>query len=271
MTTIVSTSALSGLASELFPGRRQVSARVLTASVLALVAHSALATYALGRVREITRDPPPLAVEFLDAEPPPPPPPPPEPEPETPPAAAERSVPPAASPPPAARAANLMTAKEDTPSAQAPDEPVDFTTDPNGTSFGGGVVARGGTADFGVKGAVAGPARPAVSQARTSAGTGGELVPLANLSRKPSLGESDPCRGFFPSAAQDDTASAGVFVVLSKSGKVTSAQVVNESPAGQGFGAAARACMLSKSFVPALDRSGNPASTSLRVNVRFRR
>jgi len=269
MTTIVSSSALSGLASELFPRKRRLSARVLTAAALALVAHSALATYALGHVREITRDPAPLAVEFLDAEPPPPPPPP-APEPEAP-AAAERTAMPAASPPPAARAANLVTAKEDVPSAQTPDEPVDFTTDPNGTSFGGGVVARGGTADFGVKGAVAGPARPAVTQARPTATTGGDLVPLANLSRKPALGESDPCRGFFPSSAQDDAASAGVFVVLSKTGKVTSARVVTESPAGQGFGAAARACMLSKSFVPALDRSGNPAATSLRVNVRFRR
>lgn len=268
MNTIASSSALSGLVSELFPQKRRLGARVLTASALALVAHSALATYALGRVRDITREPAALAVEFLDAEPPPPPPP--EPEPEAP-AASERTAVPPASPPPAARAANLVTAKEDVPSAQAPEEPVDFTTDPNGTSFGGGVVARGGTADFGVKGALAGPARPAVTQAKATAGTGGELVPLANLSRKPALGESDPCRGFFPSSAQDDAASAGVFVVLSKTGKVTSARVVTESPAGQGFGAAARACMLSKSFVPALDRSGNPAATSLRVNVRFRR
>jgi hypothetical protein len=269
MTTIFSHAATSGLAAELFPRTRRLSARVLTAFGLALVAHSAVATYALGRVRNITHEPPPLAVEFVDTEPPPPPP---VPEPETPQAPAERTVVPAASPPPAARAANLVTAKEDVSSAQTPDEPVDFTTDPNGTSFGGGVVARGGTADFGVKGAVAGPARPGPARAQPGAtGNGNELVPLANLSRKPSLGDSDPCRGFFPSSAQDDTASAGVFVVLSKAGKVTSASVVNESPAGQGFGAAARACMLSKSFVPALDRSGNPAATSLRVNVRFRR
>lgn len=270
MTTLSSPTATSALAAELFPRTRRLSARVLSAFALALVAHSAIATYALGRVRAITRDPPPLAVEFLDAEPPPPPPPP-APEPETP-KAAEPTAAPAAAPPPAARAANLMTAKEDVPSAQTPEEPVDFTTDPNGTSFGGGVVARGGTADFGVKGAVAGPARPAAPQAKATGSTGGsELVPLANLSRKPSLGESDPCRGFFPSSAQSDTASAGVFVVLSKAGKVTSARVVTESPVGEGFGAAARACMLSKSFVPALDRSGNPAATSLRVNVRFRR
>jgi protein TonB len=270
MTTLSSPTATSALAAELFPRTRRLSARVVSAFALALVAHSAMATYALGRVRDVSRDTPPLAVEFLDAEPPPPPPPP-APEPETP-KAAEPSVAPAAAPPPAARAANLMTAKEDVPSAQTPDEPVDFTTDPNGTSFGGGVVARGGTADFGVKGAVAGPARPAAPRAQATGSTGGsELVPLANLSRKPALGESDPCRGFFPGGAQSDTASAGVFVVLSKAGKVTSARVVTESPAGEGFGAAARACMLSKSFLPALDRSGNPAATSLRVNVRFRR
>lgn len=270
MTTSPSLTATSALAADLFPRTRRLSARVVSAFALALVAHSAIATYALGRVRDITRDPPPLAVEFVDAEPPPPPPPP-EPEPETP-KLAEPTAAPAAAPPPAARAANLMTAKEDVPSAQTPDEPVDFTTDPNGTSFGGGVVARGGTADFGVKGAVAGPARPAAPEAKaTGSSTGSELVPLANLSRKPSLGESDPCRGFFPSSAPSDTASAGVFVVISKAGKVTSARVVTESPAGEGFGAAARACMMSKSFLPALDRSGNPAATSLRVNVRFRR
>lgn len=271
MTTLPSPSATSALVAELFPRARRLSARVLGAFTLALVAHSAIATYALGRVREEVRDPPPLAVEFVDAEPPPPPPPPPETEPEAP-KLAEPPVTPAAAPPPAARAANLVTAKEDVPSAQALNEPVDFTTDPNGASFGGGVVARGGTADFAVRGAVAGPARPSAPKAQATGSTGGgELVPLANLSRKPSLGESDPCRGFFPSGAQSDAASAGVFVVLSKSGKVTSARVVNESPAGEGFGAAARSCMMSKSFVPALDRSGNPAATSLRVNVRFRR
>jgi hypothetical protein len=52
---------------------------------------------------------------------------------------------------------------------------------------------------------------------------------------------------------------------------VQSARVVGETPAGQGFGGAARACMMSKHFTPALDKSGAVAATSLRVNVRFRR
>jgi hypothetical protein len=269
MTTSTAPSAITSLASELFPRTRRLSARVLSASALALVAHTAIATYALGRSATVSREPPPLAVEFLEPLPEPPPPPP---EAEAPPPEqAERAVLPSAAPPPAARAANLMTAKEDIPNAQAPDEPFDFTTDPNGTTYGGGVVARGGTADFGVKGATVSPSRAPVSRERPSANPSGELVALSNLSRKPALGESDPCRGFFPSSAQDDSATTGVFVVLSKAGKVTSARVVAESPAGQGFGAAARACMLTKSFVPALDRSGNAAATSLRVNIRFRR
>jgi hypothetical protein len=270
MTTSTAPSPITSLAAELFPRTRRLSARVLSASALALVAHTAIATYALGRSVEASRVPPPLAVEFLEPSPEPLPEPPPEPEP-APPERAERAMLPSAAPPPAARAANLLTAKEDLPSAQAPDEPFDFTTDPNGTTYGGGVVARGGTADFGVKGAAVSPSRAPVSRERPSANPNGELVPLANLSRKPALGESDPCRGFFPSGARDDTATTGVFVVLSKTGKVTSARVVAESPAGQGFGAAARACMLTKSFVPALDGSGKAASTSLRVNIRFRR
>jgi hypothetical protein len=270
MTTSTAPSAITSLASELFPQTRRLSARVLSASALALVAHTAIATYALGRSVEVSREPPPLAVEFLEPIPEPPPLPQPEPE-AAPPERAERAAPPSAAPPPAARAANLMTAKEDLPSAQAPDEPFDFTTDPNGSTYGGGVVARGGTADFGVKGATVAPSRAPVSRERPGANPSGELVALSNLSRKPALGDSDPCRGFFPSSAQDDTATTGVFVVLSKAGRVTSARVVAESPAGQGFGAAARACMLTKSFVPALDRSGNAAATSLRVNIRFRR
>jgi hypothetical protein len=62
-----------------------------------------------------------------------------------------------------------------------------------------------------------------------------------------------------------------VRLVIGKSGKVSSANVVSESPAGQGFGEAARRCMLDQMFVPALDREGNGAATALNVNVKFSR
>ena len=64
---------------------------------------------------------------------------------------------------------------------------------------------------------------------------------------------------------------AAVEMVIGKNGSVGNASVVSESPAGQGFGAAARRCMLSQTFVPALDHGGNAAATALNVNVRFTR
>jgi TonB family protein len=100
---------------------------------------------------------------------------------------------------------------------------------------------------------------------------GDGLTAAADLSQKPRLREADPCRGFFPSAARDDVAVATVRLVIGKSGKVSSANVVSESPVGQGFGEAARRCMLDQMFVPALDREGNGAATALNVNVKFSR
>jgi len=60
-------------------------------------------------------------------------------------------------------------------------------------------------------------------------------------------------------------------VVVGKTGSVASAAIVSESPSGQGFGAAARTCMLSQHFTPALDRAGQPAATAMAVNVHFDR
>ena len=66
-------------------------------------------------------------------------------------------------------------------------------------------------------------------------------------------------------------ATAAVLVTIGKSGAVSSVQLVSESPAGQGFGAAARTCMHNKRFSPGLDRDGNPTATAIRVNIRFMR
>jgi hypothetical protein len=54
-------------------------------------------------------------------------------------------------------------------------------------------------------------------------------------------------------------------------GTVTSASIASESPAGQGFGKAARECLLAHRFVPALGRNGEPVATSTMVKVRFAR
>ena len=203
-------------------------------------------------------------------EPEPPPPVPEEAPPEAPKSAPVNAA--AAAPPAAARAGALHTAAPDAAPAQQTEEAVDFTTDPNGKSYGGGVVAVGGTAAFGAAGArvspVAGNAPLAPPVARPA---GDGLTPAANLSRKPRLPGSDPCRGFFPVSAQDDAGDVAVMVTIAKSGRVSNTQLLSESPRGQGFGAAARTCLASQSFIPALDREGNAAATAIRVNLRFSR
>jgi protein TonB len=216
--------------------------------------------------------PPPLVVELAPPAPTPPaPPPPPAAPPEVAPpqraaAVGERAPQPAAPPEPA-RAGALVTAKADP--APGADEPVDFTNDPSMLGFGSGVVAIGGKAQVGAARAPL-PA-PGVASAASSPRPGDGLTPASDLSRKPSLGESDPCHGYFPAGARDDTATATVLVTLAKSGAVSAVQLLSESPPAQGFGGAARACMASKRFTPGLDRDGRPAATALRVSIRFRR
>lgn len=217
--------------------------------------------------------PPPLEVALLPPEPaaqsePPTPPPLPEPPEQQRPSSPE---PASAAPPEPARAGALLTAKAEDPSGAA-DEPVDFTNDPTTLGFGSGVVAIGGKAEVGrpdARPAVATPSVGGLPAGRVS--DADSLTPAADLGRKPSLGESDPCRGYFPAGASDDAASASVNVVVAKSGAVSSVRLLSESPPKQGFGAAARACMLNKRFTPALDRHGHPAATAVRVNVRFSR
>jgi hypothetical protein len=213
---------------------------------------------------------PPVEMEFVDL-PEPPPPPPPEPAaPEEVKAAPVQAVAPA--PPAAARAGALHLAKADAAPAQQTEEAVDFTTDPHGASYGGGVVAVGGTATFGAAGARVAPVSGTAPTAPVTPRPAGDaLTPVSDLSRKPRLPGSDPCRGFFPGAATDDVGDVAVMVTIAKSGRVSLAQVVSESPRGQGFGAAARSCLASQAFVPALDRAGNAAATAIRVNLRFSR
>ena len=244
---------------------------------LALSIHAGLAGLAV-RHHAVTkeRERPPLDIEFVapppeaaPVVPPPPEPKAPEREPEVktmPLAQAQRSAPAAA---PAARAAALHTAKDDGKTPDS-DDPLDFTHDPNVVGFGAGVVRVGGTAAVSTS---AGPAAaPKVAPvAGTGVGSGDALTAAQDLGRKPSLDESDPCRGYFPRDALDDMATAAVMVVIARNGSVTKANVVSESPRSQGFGAAARACMLSKHFSPALDRDGKPTATAIRVNVRFSR
>jgi protein TonB len=160
-----------------------------------------------------------------------------------------------------------VTAKSDTPSAKN-DDLVDFVTDPNGTSYGSGVVARGGTADHGEKGATVkgvGTAPAPVAVAPPSDG----LVPAANLSRRATLNEPNACAGYYPSEADADSGAVTLTLVVRADGAVTSSAVLSESPAGQGFGKAARACLQNKRFEPSLDRAGNVVAAATTLKVRF--
>lgn len=240
---------------------------------LALALHGGLAAYALQHhAPPLERERPPVDVEFVA--PPPEPPPvvaPPEPKAVEPEArvTAHAPAPRSAAAAPAARAAALHTAKDDGKTPES-DDPLDFTHDQNVLGFGAGVVRVGGTAAVSTSAGPAAPPKPTALSGRGS-GAGESLTAVQDLGRKPSLDEADPCRGYFPRDALDDVASASVLVVIAKNGTVSKASVVSESPRAQGFGGAARACMLSKRFTPALDRDGRPTATAMRVNVRFSR
>lgn len=236
----------------------------------AIGAHLLLAGFALGERRPTPPPPAPLEVDLAPLAPPPPVAlPVPKPEERAPePAAPAKAV---AAPPAPAHVGALVTAKADPAPSPAHDEPVDFTNDPAALGFGSGVVAIGGKADVGVKQAAASPSPGVGTSGAVKGPVGDALTPVSDLSRKPSLGESDPCRGYFPGAASDDVATASVMVTIGKSGAVSSVQLLSESPPKQGFGAAARTCMSSKRFSPGLTHDGKPAATAIRVNIRFTR
>lgn len=239
--------------------------RLGIALILALAAHVGVGLVALTEASAPAPLAPPVDVEFAMPEPPPP-----APEPLTEPPA-EAAPPKLATaklaPPPAARAGAVLTAKPD-PTAAEPAEPFDFTSDPNSAVYGSGVVAVGGTASHGLSGAQLG-GRGSVPTTAPPLGDG--LTAASDLSQRPRLRVEDPCRGFFPNSAIDDVAVASVRVVIGKHGNVMGADLISESPKGQGFGAAAKRCMLAQTFRPALDQKGQPAATALAVNVRFSR
>lgn len=257
---------------ELFDRSKQRRAFGTVAWGVALGAHLLAAGLALGEVRRAPAPRRPVEVELV------PPPEPPAPAPVAAPTSAppEEATPPrpvvqpAAAPPQPARAGALLTAKADpTPAAE---EPVDFTNDPSVLGFGSGVVAVGGKAKVGLTGAQLSTAPlGSGNEPRSRLAAGDGLTPVSDLSRKPSLGESDPCAGYFPSGAADDVATAAVMVTIAKNGTVSGVKLLSESPPKQGFGAAARTCMTSKRFSPGLDRDGKATATAIRVNIRFTR
>jgi hypothetical protein len=268
--------SFAGFADRLFGKPERSASRSLIGSSGAIAVHLAIGLIAATGAAHYQAPPPrpvELELELATVAPAPAPEPLPAPEPPTavPAAPARPAVSPhAAATPVAAHAGALLTAKPD-PAASAREEPVDFASDPNGGVYGSGVVAAAGKGAFGAPGAQATAAAVSSSQGRAATSHGEALTALGDLSEKPRLTEADPCRGFFPSSARDDVADVSLMIVLAKSGRVSSAALLSETSVGQGFGSAGRACILSKKFLPGLDRQGNPAATSTRINIRFRR
>jgi periplasmic protein TonB len=254
-----------GLALSRVLSREASHMRAACALAIALLGHGALVALAFDQ----TAPPPALVavteVELAERAAPEPPPKLPEPAasvPDPQPRAERRSAPKRERPAeaPAAKAAALHTIDEDVKTAS---EPVRFVTDPNGDAFGFGSVARGGTAASATGPVTAAP--PIVPEQRSGPGAQPEL------SRSPALAESDPCRGFFPERAAVDRGEVTLRVRVDGDGSVRAVTVAREAPVGHGFGFAARDCLLSKRFSPALDRAGHPVSVLSPVTVRFAR
>ncbi len=268
MSVEVASAPLDDFVVELFDRARQRRALSTLAWGAALGGHVLLAGFAVGERAPVPPARAPLEIELAPPEPPPalPPPKVEERAPEQQPTARA-----AAPPPMPAHVGALVTAKADPTPSLAHEDPVDFTNDPGALGFGSGVVAIGGKAEVGVKQAAPTTAAGPGTSRVVHGPVGDSLTPLSDLSRKPSLGESDPCRGYFPGGASDDVASAAVMVTIGKNGSVSSVQLLSESPPKQGFGMAARTCMASKHFSPGLTRDGQPTATAIRVNIRFTR
>lgn len=253
--------------------------RFSVAVALALSVHVGLA---LGFSGAKSRAKPAVLVTEIELAPPPAPPPPPkveEPEKATDdtkatqprPAEADPRRRPNTSAPPPGRAGNVLTAKADTPVPNAT-EPVDFVTDPNGSSYAGGVVARGGSGDHGGHGTTPRAAPAAAPAPRPSRPVSkSDLTPASDLSRGPTLRNGTDCAGYYPRSADADAALVTLVVVVAADGSIATLSVAQESPGGQGFGAAARACLRTGRFDPAIDKAGRQVKTGTSVRVRFKR
>jgi protein TonB len=252
--------ALSG------PGAAATRFGPLVAAIGTMLVHGAMfALVAFAGVHVprsvVKHEPESQLVEVTEAPPEPPPPPPAQPEPEPPP-----PPPTAAKAPPthAPRAAPAPAAASASPLITAPEEAVNFGDSfvvGNASTYGGGKVASGGTAQHGAPGGVATGVR---------GGTGRE--PAGDLSRAPTLagGASWDCP--FPLEADEahiDHAVVGLRVEVAADGGVRRVTAIRDP--GNGFGREARHCAERKRWSPGADRTGRPAPGVALVNVRFDR
>jgi hypothetical protein len=169
---------------------------------------------------------------------------------------------------------NLLAQKADPNDPKTKDDPYTFETDPDGKEFAGGTSQIGGGDKPGAPGAVASgaPGGTGTGEAKKgplSAPPPPPPAPTVDKSKPPTLNEPNACKGFFPADADDDAATVQVLITVQPNGAVTTASVLSEDPKGQGFGKAARTCLLSKKFNPGLDKTGNAAVSTTTVNLRF--
>jgi protein TonB len=207
-----------------------------------------------------------LEVEVQPEPPPPPPPPPePEPEPEPKPVALPPEKPPPAAPkeapaPAAAQAGKVLTAEP------TPDEPLDLTGDAfvqgNADYYAGGITASKGTSTQAVR-------NQAARADGVVGGTGTAPASAVDLSRSAGITEKNwDCP--FPAEAdleQINYQQVRVAVTVSAQGKPLDVKVIGDT--SHGFGRAAQRCALKKTFIPALDRAGNPLTTTVSLVVTF--
>lgn len=210
----------------------------------------------------------------------PPEPPPPEPEPEPAPvpvakvAAPVKEEDPYEPPPAPAQAAKVLTAPEDPQDEKIEDLTGDGFVSGEGTGPIGGYMSQQGTGNsptFNPNAKVGGTPG--------GKGTGDPRPPPPppppgpDLSRAAGLVGSTSWNCPFPpeaDAEQIDSATATVVVTVRPDGTPMSVKVTSDP--GHGFGRAARICALGRRYNPALDRTGQPTTSTMPpITVRFSR
>ncbi|HEX4515696.1 MAG TPA: hypothetical protein VH054_19245 [Polyangiaceae bacterium] len=160
----------------------------------------------------------------------------------------------------AAKAAQIL--------AKADDNVLDFSdnvfTVGNSERFTGGGTLSKGTNDKP-------PDTPKVAATGVAAAPPPQILAV-DLSRTATLAGSGEWRCPFPPEADSDSvdeASAIIEVIVGASGHAQTANILQDP--GHGFGREARSCAMRESYVPALDKAGNPVASSKKFRVKFER
>jgi TonB family protein len=79
------------------------------------------------------------------------------------------------------------------------------------------------------------------------------------------------CSGVFPAQARSERGVVTVALRVSTNGRAVATRIVDERPAREGFGGAARHCLGRVRFQPALDASGQAVASTSVLRLRFAR